>query len=59
MNDVDGDRYLGLTETKYPSQELKEPRRSGRVVHQPDSYLGLTETKVVIPDVGVEDPLTY
>ena len=53
------DCYLGLTETKYPSQELKEPRRSGRVVHQPDRYLGLIETQVVIPDDGIEDPLTY
>ncbi|KAA0064289.1 gag/pol protein [Cucumis melo var. makuwa] len=35
------------------------PRRSGRVVSQPNRYLGLTETQVVIPDDGVEDPLSY
>ena len=35
------------------------PRRSGRAVSQPDRYVGLTETQVVIPDDGVEDPLTY
>ncbi|KAA0066544.1 gag/pol protein [Cucumis melo var. makuwa] len=36
------------------------PRRSGRViVSQPNHYLGLTETQVVIPDDGVEDPLSY
>lgn len=38
---------------------MREPRRSGRVVHQPDRYLGLIETQVVIPDDGIEDPLTY
>ncbi|KAA0050105.1 gag/pol protein [Cucumis melo var. makuwa] len=35
------------------------PRRSGRVVSQPNRYLGLIETQVVIPDDGVEDPLSY
>ena len=38
---------------------MREPRRSGRIVHQPDRYLVLIETQVVIPDDGVEDPLTY
>ena len=42
-----------------PSQELREPRRSGRVVRQPKLYLGLAETEVTIPDDGLEDPLTY
>ena len=28
----------------HPSQELREHRRSGKVVHQLDRYLGLTET---------------
>ena len=42
-----------------PSQELREPRRSGRVVRQPNRYLGLAETEVTIPDDGLEDPLTY
>ena len=42
-----------------PSQELREPRRSGRFVRQPDRYLGLVETEVTIPDDGLEDPLTY
>ncbi|TYK25935.1 gag/pol protein [Cucumis melo var. makuwa] len=36
-----------------------EPPSSGRVVSQPNRYLGLTETQVVIPDDGVEDPLSY
>ncbi|KAA0031662.1 gag/pol protein [Cucumis melo var. makuwa] len=40
-------------------QSLRMPRRSGRVVSQPNRYLGLTETQVVIPDDGVEDPLSY
>ena len=35
------------------------PRRSGRVITQPDRYWGLVETQVIILDVGVEDPLTY
>ncbi|KAL4025380.1 hypothetical protein IC575_013770 [Cucumis melo] len=43
----------------HPSQSLRMPRRSGRVVSQPNRYLGLTETQAVIPDDGVEDPLSY
>ncbi|KAA0067450.1 retrovirus-related pol polyprotein from transposon tnt 1-94 [Cucumis melo var. makuwa] len=43
----------------HPSQSLRMPRRSGRVVSQPNRYLGLTETQVVIPDDGVVDPLSY
>ncbi|TYK20422.1 gag/pol protein [Cucumis melo var. makuwa] len=43
----------------HPSQSLRMPRRSGRIVSQPNRYLGLTETQVVIPDDGVEDPLSY
>ena len=35
------------------------PQRSGRVMTQHDRYLGLAETQVIIPDDGVEDPLTY
>ena len=38
---------------------MGEPRRSGRVVRQPDRYLGLSEAQIVIPDDGIEDPLTY
>ncbi|KAA0049830.1 gag/pol protein [Cucumis melo var. makuwa] len=41
------------------SQSLRMPRRNGRVVSQPNHYLGLTKTQVVIPDDGVEDPLSY
>ncbi|TYK03188.1 gag/pol protein [Cucumis melo var. makuwa] len=43
----------------HPSQSLRMPRRSGRIVSQPNPYLGLTETQVVILDNGVEDPLSY
>ncbi|KAA0040410.1 gag/pol protein [Cucumis melo var. makuwa] len=43
----------------HPSQSLRMPRCSGRVVSQPIRYLGLTETQVVIPDDGVENPLSY
>ncbi|TYJ96908.1 gag/pol protein [Cucumis melo var. makuwa] len=43
----------------HPSQSLRMPRRSGRIVSQLNRYLGLTETQVVIPDDGVEDPLSY
>ncbi|KAA0059681.1 gag/pol protein [Cucumis melo var. makuwa] len=53
---VDKTKVSGQT---HPSQELREARRSGRVVHQLDRYLGLNETQVVIPDDGVEDPLSY
>ncbi|TYJ95578.1 gag/pol protein [Cucumis melo var. makuwa] len=53
---VDKTRNIGQT---HPSQELGEPRRSGRVVRQPDRYLGLSEAQIVIPDNGIEDPLTY
>ncbi|KAA0062603.1 gag/pol protein [Cucumis melo var. makuwa] len=52
---IDKTKISGQT---HPSQELREPRRSGRVVHQHDRYLGLSETQVVIPDNGIEDPLT-
>ncbi|KAA0051641.1 gag/pol protein [Cucumis melo var. makuwa] len=41
------------------SQELREPRYSGSILHQPDRYLGLSETQVVIPDDGIDDLLTY
>ncbi|KAA0051351.1 gag/pol protein [Cucumis melo var. makuwa] len=34
----------------HPSQSLRMPRSSGRVVLQPKRYLGLNETQVVIPD---------
>ncbi|KAA0043390.1 retrovirus-related pol polyprotein from transposon tnt 1-94 [Cucumis melo var. makuwa] len=43
----------------HPSQSLRMPHRSGRVVLQPNRYLGLTETQVVIQDDGVEDPSSY
>ncbi|KAA0054638.1 gag/pol protein [Cucumis melo var. makuwa] len=35
------------------------PRRSGRIVSQPNHYLDSTETQVIIPDDGVEDSLSY
>ena len=35
------------------------PRRSGRVVQQPDRYLGVGEAQVVGSSDGVDDPLTY
>ncbi|KAA0046766.1 gag/pol protein [Cucumis melo var. makuwa] len=53
---VDNTRNIGQT---HPSQELREPRHSGRVVQQPDRYLGLSEAQINIPDDGIEDPLTY
>ncbi|KAA0043112.1 gag/pol protein [Cucumis melo var. makuwa] len=53
---VDKTRNIGQT---HPSQELRAPRRSGRVVRQPDRYLGLSEAQIIIPDDGLEDPLTY
>ena len=53
---VDKTRKSGQS---HPSQEFREPRRSGRVVYQSDRYLGSTEPQVVILDDGVEDPLTY
>ncbi|TYK11980.1 retrovirus-related pol polyprotein from transposon tnt 1-94 [Cucumis melo var. makuwa] len=43
----------------HPSQALRMPQRSGRVVLQPNRYLGLTETQVFIQDDGVEDPSSY
>ena len=53
---VDKTRDIGQT---HLSQELGEPRRSERVVRQPDRYLGLSEAQIIIPDDGIEDPLTY
>ncbi|KAL0556507.1 hypothetical protein IC582_005021 [Cucumis melo] len=53
---VDKTRNIGQT---HPSQELGEPRRSGRVVRQPDRFLGLSEAQIIIHDDGIEDPLTY
>ncbi|KAA0035260.1 gag/pol protein [Cucumis melo var. makuwa] len=53
---VDKTKISGQT---HPSQELREPRCSERVVHQPNRYLGLSESHVVIPNDGIEDPLTY
>ncbi|KAA0045342.1 gag/pol protein [Cucumis melo var. makuwa] len=53
---VDKTTTLGKS---HPSQSLRMPRRSGWVVSQPNRYLDLTETQVVIPDDGVEDPLSY
>ncbi|KAA0051500.1 gag/pol protein [Cucumis melo var. makuwa] len=49
-------RNIGQT---HPSQELGEPRRSRRVVRQLDHYLGLSEAQIIIPNDGIEDPLTY
>ncbi|TYK30724.1 gag/pol protein [Cucumis melo var. makuwa] len=53
---VDKTRNIGQT---HPSQELGEHRRSRRVVRQPNRYLGLSEAKIIIPNDGIEDPLTY
>ncbi|TYK15887.1 gag/pol protein [Cucumis melo var. makuwa] len=53
---IDKTRNIGQT---HPSQELGEPCRSGRVVRQLDRYLGLSEAQIIIPDDGIEDPLTY
>ncbi|KAA0055183.1 gag/pol protein [Cucumis melo var. makuwa] len=53
---VDKTRNIGQT---HPSQELGELRRSRRVVRQPDRYLGLSEAQIIIPDNGIEDPLTF
>jgi len=53
---VDGTSISGQP---HPSQELRMPRHSGRVVQQPDRYLGLSETQVVIPDDGIEETSTY
>ena len=35
------------------------PRRSGRVVQQPDRYLGVGEAQVIASSDGADDPLTY
>ncbi|TYK09668.1 gag/pol protein [Cucumis melo var. makuwa] len=63
QNGVSERRNLTLLDMEYwlthPSQELGEPRRSGRVVRQPDRYLGLSEAQIIIPNNGIEDPLTY
>ncbi|KAA0051787.1 gag/pol protein [Cucumis melo var. makuwa] len=53
---VDKTRNIGQI---HHSQEFGEPRRSGRVVRWPDRYLGLSEAQIIIPDDGIEDPLTY
>ncbi|KAA0062998.1 putative retrotransposon protein [Cucumis melo var. makuwa] len=52
-----------VSETPYElwkgRKELGEPRRSERVVRQPDRYLGLSEAQIVIPDNEIENLLTY
>ena len=42
-----------------PSQNDLPPRRSGRVVRQPDRYLGVREAQVVTSNDGIDDLLTY
>ncbi|KAA0058972.1 gag/pol protein [Cucumis melo var. makuwa] len=39
--------------------ENESDRPSERVVRQPDRYWDLSEAQIVIPDNGIEDPLTY
>ncbi|KAA0046206.1 gag/pol protein [Cucumis melo var. makuwa] len=53
------DKTRNINGQTHPSQELGEPRRSGRVVRQSDRYLGLSEAQIIISDDGIEDPLTY
>ncbi|KAA0037130.1 gag/pol protein [Cucumis melo var. makuwa] len=43
----------------HPLQSLRMPRRSGRIISQPNHYLDLTKTQVIIPDDGVKDSLSY
>ena len=42
-----------------PSQDTLPPRRSGRVVRQPECYLGIGEGRDVISTDSVDDPLTF
>ena len=53
---VDETNTLGQS---HPSQSLRMPQCSGRILSQPNYYLGLTKTQVVILDDGVEDPLSH
>ena len=50
---------LALLGQSHPSQELRIPQRSGRVITQPDRYLGVAKTQIIIPNDGVEDLLGY
>ena len=43
----------------HPSQSLRMPRRSGRIVSQPNRYLEFIETHVIIPNDGIKYPLFY
>ena len=43
----------------HPFQSLRMPRKSERIVSQPNRYLGLTETQVIILDDGIKDSLSY
>lgn len=42
-----------------PSQDINMPRRSGRVIIQPDRYMGFIETQFIIHVDEVEDQLSY
>ncbi|TYK02509.1 gag/pol protein [Cucumis melo var. makuwa] len=59
VDEVGPSSRVDETTTSSQSHSSQSLRRSGRMVSQPNYYLGLTETQVVIPDDGVEDPLSY
>ena len=40
-------------------QTLSEPRRSGRVIRNPERFIGFGEIHIAIADDNPEDPLTY
>ncbi|KAA0046983.1 gag/pol protein [Cucumis melo var. makuwa] len=53
------DSFEKFKEYKAEVENESEPRRSGRVVQQPDRLLSLSEAQIIIPDDGIEDPLTF
>ncbi|KAK0592237.1 hypothetical protein LWI29_015615 [Acer saccharum] len=56
IGDVVSARVVGET---IPSQITLPPKRSGRVVRQPDRYLGIGKAQGVVSDNSLDDPLSF
>ena len=46
-------------EKSQKDQQLLEPRRSGRIIKQPNSFLGMRESYDFVGDKQQYDPFTY
>ena len=60
LSNVDKDMTPSTSESQMQVyQDIIPPRRSGRVVRQPERYLGNGEVQVIASCDGTDDPLTY